>query len=246
MRKVLILEDQEETRKALTATVKRVETGAVVFAVGTLEQAYAIAMQHTIHLFLLDIILKPGDKYRDNSGVDFAQNIREVSKYRFTPIIFLTSLYDAKLTMYSHIHCYKFIEKPYDYREVEDVVRETLDYPILHGKAKRYFYRCEGLLESVIISQIIYVESESQGLHVITKEDERHIPYKTLKSIRKEMDVDLFLQCNRKTLVNISYIKSIDPANRYVYLKECEDVLEIGPIMKKNFLSELKLHSYGI
>lgn len=246
MRNVLILEDQEEIRKALTAVVKRVEPSAVVFAVGTLEQAYVIAMEHTMHLFMLDIILKPGDKQRDNSGADFAQNIRNVSKYRFTPIIFLTSLYDAKMTMYSHIHCYKFIEKPYDYQEVEEVVRETMYYPVSHDRTKQYFYRCDGLLESVIISDIIYVESENQSLHVITKDGERHIPYKTLKSMKNEMDVDLFLQCNRTTIVNVNYIKSIDMANRYIYLADCDDVLEIGPIMKKNFLKDLKLLRIGI
>ena len=70
MKKVLILEDQEETRNALVAIVKRVDGNAVVFELSSADEAYAIAMKHTIDLFILDIILKPGDKYRDSSGAD--------------------------------------------------------------------------------------------------------------------------------------------------------------------------------
>lgn len=239
MKKVLILEDHAGTRKALEVTVRKVDASAQIFSVGTTKEAYEIAMSNTIDVFILDIILKPGDKYRDSSGADFAQNMRMVSRYQFTPIIFLTSLYDSKLNMYSSLHCFRFIEKPCDYDVVEDVIREAIQYHTKNGKDRQYFYRCDGVLEAVRIRDIIYVQSQGSHLKAMTTWEETKIPYKSLRLLQRELDTEDFLQCSRTTVVNKEFIKTVDVANRFIYLYECEDVLEIGPVMKKSFLKAI-------
>lgn len=238
MKKVLILEDEQKTRKVLTDIVKHIDAKAEVFAAGTVEEAYAMAMSNTIDVFVLDIILKPGSKYRDSSGAEFAQNMRMVSRYHFTPIIFLTSLFDSKLKMYSSIHCYKFIEKPCDYDMVEDVIRDAMLYHTRNGKDRQYFYRDKGILEAVMIRDIIYAKSVNRDIYVTTTKEKCKIPYKTLKILRKELDDEDFLQCSKNTIVNKMYIKAIDPTNRYISLHNCDDVLEIGPILKKEFMKK--------
>lgn len=239
MKKVLILEDHAGTRKALECTVRKVDASAEIYAMGTTEEAYSIAMSNTIDMFILDIILKPGAKYRDSSGADFAQNIRMVSRYRFTPIIFLTSLYDSKMNMYSSIHCFRFIEKPCDYDVVEDVIREAIQYHTKNGKDRQYFYRNDGVLEAVMIRDIIYVQSYGSSVKAVTTREEAIIPYKSLRQVQKELDVEDFLQCNRTTIVNKEFIKTVDATNRFVNLYDCDDVLEIGSVLKKPFLQGL-------
>lgn len=239
MKKVLILEDQEETRNALVAIVKRVDGNAVVFELSSADEAYAIAMKHTIDLFILDIILKPGDKYRDSSGADFAQNIRDVARYQFTPIIFLTSLYDEKLNMYSNIRCFSYIEKPCNYEQVEQVIRKAISFHTKNGVDRKYFYRNHGILEALCIKDIIYVARDGGNLLAVTPLERRVIPYKSLKLIRNELDTEDFLQCNRSAIVNQWFIREIDPVNRYIYLNECEDILEIGAVLRKTFMKEI-------
>lgn len=236
MKKILILEDEQKTREVLAGIVKHIDGTAEVFAAGTVEEAYVFAMDNTIDVFILDIILKPGSKHRDSSGAEFAQNMRMVSRYHFTPIIFLTSLYDSKMNMYSSIHCYKFIEKPCDYDVVEEVIRDAMMFHTRNGKDRQYFYRNRGILEAVTIRDIIYVKSVNRDLYVTTTKERCKIPYKSLKVLRKELDTEDFLQCSRSTIVNKTYIKSIDPTNRYISLHYCDDVLEIGSILKKDFM----------
>lgn len=244
MKKVLILEDQKDTRDALTKIVKEIDDNAIVYALSSEKEAYYIAMEKTIDLFLIDIILHPGKKEGDKSGADFAQNIRTVSKYQFTPIIFLTSLYDSKLHMYSSLHCYKFIEKPFDYGEVRAVISEAIRYRTEDGKDRRIFFRRKGLLEAIAIQDIIYAQSVGHELLVVTTEERTEIPYKTCKTMLEELDSEDFLQCNRKTIVNQNFIKSVDTVNRYVYLKGCTDILEIGSVLKKSFVNNLQKTSY--
>lgn len=242
MKRVLILEDQQKTRETLIKIVKRIDIRAEVFASGTAEEAYAMAMSNTIDVFVLDIILEPGSKHRDSSGAEFAQNIRMVSRYHFTPIIFLTSLFDSKMNMYSSVHCYKFIEKPCDYDMVEEVIRDAMMYHTRNGKDRQYFYRNKGILEAVMIRDIIYAKSINRDIYVKTTKDNCKIPYKTLKILRRELDDEDFLQCSRNTIVNKMYIKAIDPTNRYISLHYCDDVLEIGPILKKDFMKRFTMN----
>ena len=138
MKEVLILEDKEEARKALAHLVKEVETSAVIYEAAGEEEAYAIAMKHTIDLFLVVIILHP-QTMSDQSGADFAQEIRAVEKYLFTPIIIITSLYDPKMCMYSSIHCYRFIEKPFDPEKVKETIREAIKYHTVNTKKKNIY-----------------------------------------------------------------------------------------------------------
>ena len=83
MKEVLILEDKEESRRILEELVKQVQPDADVYAVSSEDEAYAIAMKRTIDLFLVDIILHP-ETMGDQSGADFAQNLRTIEKYLFT------------------------------------------------------------------------------------------------------------------------------------------------------------------
>lgn len=87
------------------------------------EDAYQTALEKNIDVFLVDIVLKP-EKLDDMSGMIFAESIRQVEKYRFTPIIFLTALCDPEMHAYKEIHCYGYLSKPYN-KEVKNI-RKTI------------------------------------------------------------------------------------------------------------------------
>ncbi len=236
MKKVLILEDHKPTREALEKVVRKVDSEAVIFSISTADEAYAAAMQNTIDLFILDIILKPGLRERDKSGAEFAQNIRMVSRYHFTPIIFLTALYDEQMTMYSSIHCYRFIEKPCNFHEMEEIVRDAIRYQTENARDRCLFYRVSGIIYSIEIRKIIYAQSRKHDLKIVTTEDEVTVPYKTCKALLKELDSEDFLMCSRGTIVNKKFIRKIDAVSRYIYLRGRTEVLEIGIILKSDFL----------
>ena len=120
MKKVLIVEDQENTLEWLRNIV--VTCGDLeVLAVTNVGAAYKHTLEKTIDLFLVDIILEPAVK-GDSSGLRFVDNIRNMKKYAFTPVIFLSSLEDSKLYTYEELHCYGFIEKPFDEGRIRKLV----------------------------------------------------------------------------------------------------------------------------
>ena len=244
MKEVLIIDDLEISRKALELLVRQVDENAVIYMAENERDAYLIAMKKTIDLFLIDIVLHPGKAGGDQSGAEFAQDMRRVKKYQFTPIVFITSLYDPKCSMYRVVRCYNFIEKPYNPERVKKIIKSAIQYQTKDSKDRSIFFRVDGILEAVTVEEIIFAFSRWQHLNVVTRTEKLIIPYKSCSSLQADLDSESFIRCNRSTIVNLEYIKCVDSVNRYIFLKENETVLEIGPIIKKSFMKKLKNKIY--
>ena len=120
-RKILIVEDNEAHMNVLRNIVEELQQDVQLYCASNVSRAFQIALEQHIHLFLIDIILdmkKPGD----TAGLNFAREIREISKYRFTPLIFITSLEDPKLYSYSQLQCLSYIEKPFSVEQVRRTI----------------------------------------------------------------------------------------------------------------------------
>lgn len=235
MKTILILEDNAREMERLVKIVREQGTQNEVICAVNLEQAYHMAMEKSIDLFLLDIILDPRTS-GDASGMKFADHIREVERYHFTPIIFITGLEDPSLYAYSDVQCYSYIEKPYDTKQLSELIKETLMIPTDSSASDRVYYRRDGILLKLCKEDIVYIENGRSGRVIHTTADERYLPYKPVKEILKELDSDDFVQCNRFVIVNRNYVETIDSVNRYVTFKNRTDSVEIGLTFKKNFL----------
>lgn len=233
MRKILILEDNLAAREHLVRIVGEVDGEKEVYSFDDTKDAYRCAMERAVDLFLIDIILdtsRPGDV----SGLKFAENIREVASYRFTPIIFITSLEDSKLYTYEKLHCYSFIEKPFDEEKVKQAVAQCLLFPAGGKGNKTLFFRKEGIILAAEREDITYAESREHIMCIHTRqEDVLKIPYLTLKKFLEEVDSVDFIQCSRNTVVNRTYIQNVDIPNRMIRLKGSYGTVEIGVMFKK-------------
>lgn len=239
MTKVLILEDKWQSREVLARMVEEIDAGAAVFAVADEDEAYAIAMKRSIDVFLVDIILHP-EKPGDQSGAVFASNIRSIERYLFTPVIFITTLYDTKMSMFSTVQCYGFIEKPFDLEKTKKMIATAMHYHTTERREKTFIFHTEGLVGAVPVDDIIYIESRGHKLYIHTTKDNIVLPYRSCKRIMEEIDSENFEMCNRGTVVNMAFIKRIDSPGRYLYLRGIENAIEIGPVLKKKFMERFK------
>ena len=227
MKSVLIIEDDNNILYSLGKIVYSVPYNLEVYTCTTLNEACQCMLEHTIDLFLIDIILdtsKPGD----TSGLRLAERIRMIDKYKFTPIIFITSLEDSKCISYSTFHCYSFIEKPFDPVYVKNMVAECLEFPERLVPDKMLFFRKDGIIMAVKRKEIIYVESINHILYIHTiQNDVLKIPYVTILKFLEMVDSDKFVRCRRNTVVNYKYLKNIDLVNGIILLSG-EHRVEIG------------------
>lgn len=226
---VLIVEDEEYSMNMLEKLINETTPFVKCFRASTIEQAYMILHKELIDAFFIDIILN-SKRPDDASGMNLAEELRGIDKYRFTPIIFITSVEDSKLYAYKRLHCYDYIEKPYLVKEVKHTLIQALHYKTQPEAERIVHFKKDGILVSIIENDIIYMKSIVRSLYIYTKYEEISIPYKTCTNMLQLLDNRIFVQCNRNTIVNRKCIGYIDKVNRYLELKNCItcDKLNIG------------------
>ncbi len=238
-RKILIVEDNIAHLQVLQKMVQDIQQDVIIFSADEVSSAYAIAMENRIDLFLIDIILST-DKPGDVSGLFFAQELRGISRYQFVPIIFITSLEDPKLFSYSQLHCYEYIEKPFDIKKVANTITNALKFPMMADQNKNIYFRNDGIVYSKCISEIICIENNRRRVTIHCVDDILEMPYKTCEKILQELDADCFIQCSRYSIVNKNFIESIDYTNRYIKMKHMEKAIELGIIMRREFKRKME------
>lgn len=238
MKTVLIVEDNARSMEMLTKLVKDIRTDVVIKSASRREEAEILALNNNIDLFMVDIVLdtsNPGDV----SGMEFAERVRAFQKYKYTPIIFITSLEDPELHAYSDIHCYYYVEKPFNVAKVSSVIAEALEFPRCEKEEQHIYLRRDGVLYKKYISEIIYIENSRSGQIIYCTSGNLELSYKSTKTILRELNSERFVQCSRFTIVNQDYIEKIDITNRYIQLRDVEGQIEIGNSFKKNFLKDV-------
>ncbi|MCM1156852.1 MAG: LytTR family DNA-binding domain-containing protein [Roseburia sp.] len=238
MKTVLIVEDNARSMEMLIKIIKNLRADVEIRTASAQEEAAVLAMKYHIDLFMLDIILNssnPGDV----SGMRLAEQIRTFPKYKYTPVIFITALEDPELHAYSDLHCYYYVEKPYDVEKVSAVILEALEFPAVHNEPQNVFFRKDGILYKKEISEILYIENSRAGQTVCCTNGNLKLPYKPSRKILEELSSDRFIQCSRYHIVNRDYIDRIDTVNRYIRLKGVKTQIEIGNSYKKRFLRDV-------
>lgn len=234
---ILIVEDNKAAKERLCKIIGGMNKETQVWwASGSLE-GYQLAIQHTIDVFLVDIVLDSRE-VGDVSGIEFAQKIRSIDKYAFTPIIFTTSLVDPKMYAFTNLHSFAYLEKPFSTEEVERILRKALEYTTKREEDKCLFFRRDGLLFSVNLSEVVYIENCLHKLKIQTVNEVLEMPYKSLKKMLEEIESKDFWQCNRNVIVNLKYVEAMDFLNRYFILKSDYGRIELG----KSYVKSIKQH----
>ena len=235
---ILVVEDNEYYMKLICSALDKV-TDINILKASCSAEAYKYAMETSISVFIVDVILDT-NVLGDVSGIKFVERIRTIDKYKFAPVIITTTLEDPKLHSYSYLHCYRYFEKKYDINELLETVLEVLKFSPHKETAKIIYYKREGLLFSINVDDIVYIENCNRYIQYHCIDGVHKAPYRSCKRTIEELESGDFIQCSKNTIVNRKYVLCVDGINRYINLVNGYGTLEIGPRMKKEFMNRLK------
>lgn len=241
MKKILLLEDNDTARETLHKMIESVPHNVHIFEFSDTDGIYDVLFNETINLFIVDIILDT-TVTGDVSGLKFVEQLRKIPKYEFTPVIFVTSLYDPKLYAYSELHIYKYIEKPFDYERVKESITSALNFPETAKEEKMFYLRIEGLFYVIKCSEILYIENIKHKIHIhMVNDRELTSPYRSCEQMLEELGDSRFEQCNRGTIVNLTYIEYVDWVNGNIKVNGSDDKIHIGITYKKKLKEVLNV-----
>jgi len=142
---VLIVEDQVESAAMVEKMINEINPVIECVIATTMKEAFCVLCEKRIDVFLIDIILDV-EVEDDVSGLKLAEEIRGIDKYKFTPIIFITSLEDPQLYAYRTLHSYAYIQKPFLVDRTKKTLEEALCYTTKPQKPQTFLFRANGLL----------------------------------------------------------------------------------------------------
>ena len=236
---VLIVNGNIENATNLKKMVLEVSSYVEVYRAHDMNTAFECLMSTTIDLFILDTVLyfdKPGDI----SGIHLAEQIRGITKYVLTPIIFVTMKDDPELYAYEELNCIGYFVKPFEPQRFREKVRRGLCYRTKRNEDKALIFRKEGSFYPIRVKDIVYIECVAHNMYIHTVDKKvEEVLYKTYASILREADSDCLWQCNRSVVVNKNYIYSLDFVNSYIELKNDFGKVDIGITYKKRLREEV-------
>ena len=116
---------------------------------------------------------------------------------------------------------------------------EALQFEQHREDNKNIYLKKDGTFFAKKMQDIVYIKSSAGKMLVKTVRDSLEISYKSNSQVLRELDSENFIKCNRAVVVNKAFIASVDSTNRYITLKDGYGTLEIGTIMKKEFMKEI-------
>lgn len=224
MANILIVEDEINIASGLEDIVKSIDKDIETSITGYAKGALELSATNDFDLFLLDIELL------DYSGLRLAGELREIDKYKLTPIIFITALPSKELLAFKEIHCYDYIVKPFKEETVRDAVNTILKYGVKKEKyisfdLKDYMYRIK-------TDDIIYLEAVQRKIEVVTTKERFQVSNYTLNGLQDEL-TDNFVRCHRGYIVNTLYISKIDKVQNVLDLEYTDIRIPIGRSFKE-------------
>jgi DNA-binding LytR/AlgR family response regulator len=206
---VLIVEDDKIQRKSLKKTIQQLDKDINIYEAEDKDEALGIISKNNMDIFYIDISLK------SSSGLDFAMELRQISKYEFSFIVFLTTHIEYITQAFKQVHCYDYILKPYDMADIVNMTNrfilqedKTKDNP----KDKSYvvFEVKKGINMKIYVDDIIFIEVNLRICMIHTVNGVYKINRLALNKIVKLINCSNIIQCHKSFAVNTNFIREIE------------------------------------
>lgn len=232
MARILVLEDEEQSRNALVKILQGVSSDIIVDAAADLAKARLLLKSSvSFDLFFLDINLNPGNS-GDQSGIRFAEEIRAIQNYEFTPVVMVTSVAGMEMESYRRLHCYQYLIKPYEQSEVQAVAARVLAH-MEHRERQFIVVKKDGINYRIPCEDIVFCKAVPRGVCLYLKEDRIEVPYLTIRRLMEKLPDHLFFQCHRMYVVNRNMVRYYDLVNQIIQMEGYSDInIDIGVTFK--------------
>ena len=204
---ILIVEDDKLQRNNLKKMIQEIDESLTIYEAEDKDEALKISRDNTIGIFYIDIALN------NSSGLDLAIELRKISKYELSWIIFLTTNIEYITQAFKAVHCYDYILKPYDKQELIDMSKRIVLREVSNTVMERKYVILDlkdGIFVKIYIDEIIFMEVNIRTCTIHTKKGKYEVKGLSLKQALKLTNSKDIIQCHKSFATNINYISKIE------------------------------------
>ena len=248
MYSIILVEDDYMQRDMLRKMVLSTYEFVKIYEADSEVKALDIIENNDINMFLIDISLK------ESSGLDLAMRIRSIPKYEFRQIIFLTTHMEYITQAFKQTHCYDYILKPYDQKDVQAMLNKLIHYENSRLNNKNDNFNEDkdrevvitlksGIYVGIKIDDILFIEVKGNNCEVNTINGVYIANNMSLKKIMPLINCEYIIQSHRAFAINRNYIYKIEKLDvklSRVYFDKYPKTAFLGYKFKDNVISEFK------
>jgi DNA-binding LytR/AlgR family response regulator len=199
----MIIDDEPVARKVLQEFIEEIDFLELVGQAENPVKAISILQDNNIDLIFLDISMPK------INGLEFLTSTRLTSKVILTTAYseFAVQAYDLDVIDYilKPIAFERFLQACNKAKAASRVVSLTPPYA---PRANHFFVKCDGVLEKIFYSEVIYAEAKMNYV-VLHVESRKLMVYLTISSLENQLPADQFIKVHKSYIINKDKIKSI-------------------------------------
>jgi DNA-binding LytR/AlgR family response regulator len=195
----VITDDEPIARRGLENYVARIPFLELAAVCEDAIQLNSFLQDRSVDLVFLDIEMP------FLTGIDFLKSAR------IMPKVILTTAYENYALQGFELDVLDYLLKPISFDRFLKSANKAAEY--FEGRAVvapgYIFIKCEGRLEKVILSDILYIEALENYISISTKE-KKWLTHITLKAVLDQLPPH-FMQTHKSWVVNTATVSAVDP-----------------------------------
>ena len=243
MTTILIVEDDIQQSTNLKKMLLELDENLNIYEAQSKKTALEISNKVYIDIFYVDITLT------DGTGIDFAKELRKIQKYELNWIVFITTHVQYMMEAFKEIHCYDYVLKPYEKKDIFDLTRKLISGKYvkdqLKGENNQVVFKLKsGINIKINVEEIVFIEAVSRSCIVHTKNGKYELKGVSLKKVLELIAYPHIMQSSKAFLVNIKHIKKIESLYSKlskIYFKDYNENALLGYKFKNILLEKFKL-----
>lgn len=215
---IAICDDEKTAAKDIEELVDSIFKGVSknyaceVFSSGDSLLKYIRNNSQRYQIYLLDIEMDGAN------GIETATQIRKEDADAI--IIFITN-YEQYMPEAFDVQAFHYITKPFDIEKATQVILSAID--LLNDRNTIFTYNTRKSVNTIYLSQILYIESKSRKLVIHTTDSEEIEFYGKMKDAASKITALNFGQPHNSYLVNMEKIKKVESS--YIIMQNDQKIL---------------------
>lgn len=228
---ILVVEDNILQLNALKRIIENTETGQPIcpYTASGYDEAVEIISSAHFDIFFLDILFSEDKNVP--CGIDLGNYIRSLDRYRYTPIVYITSIPGQIGNAVNDIHCYNYLIKPYKREDVEKLLKSLTDSPMISASPLRII-DVNSVSHNVIVENIVMLSVSSHILTIHCDDGDLTTRQFNIDSVLAELP-PYFIRVHRKYIVNRHRIDNYDRTLGFIRIES--QTIPIGRTCKSEF-----------